>query len=45
MGQEGLDERVQDQAQERPQPCEDEAEVVADCGEDDVGGVAGTALR
>ena len=28
-----------------PQPCEDAAEVVADGGEDDVGGIAGAALE
>jgi hypothetical protein len=40
-----LDERVQDQAQESPQPGEDVAEVVADGGEEDVGGVAFTTLE
>ncbi len=34
-------ERYQDQAQKHPQPGEDEAEVVADGGEDGVGGIAG----
>src|SRR4029077_3363811 len=34
-----------DEAQQDPQPGEDEAQVVADCGEDGVRGVAGTALE
>ena len=38
-------ERCQDEAQQDPQPGEDEAQVVADCGEDGVRGVAGTALE
>jgi hypothetical protein len=32
-------------AQKNPQPCEDAAEVVADCREDSVGGVAGAAFE
>jgi hypothetical protein len=40
-----LCERCQDEAQQDPQPGEDEAQVVADCGEDGVRGVAGTALE
>ena len=35
----------QDWAQKHPQPGEDEAEVVADGGEDDVGGVALAAFE
>ena len=35
----------QEEAQQNPQPSEDEAEVVADGGEDDVGGVALAALE
>jgi len=31
--------------QQKPQPGEDEAEVVADGGEDDVGGIALAALE
>jgi hypothetical protein len=40
-----LCERCQDEAQQGPQPGEDEAQVVADCGKDGVRGVAGTALE
>jgi hypothetical protein len=39
LDREGAQERAWDQAQSS-QPGEDEAEVVADGGEDDVGGVA-----
>src|SRR5262249_34836121 len=35
----------QDKAQQDLQPGEDEAQVVADCGEDGVRGVAGTVLE
>ena len=38
-----LQERAQDQSQEKLQPSEDEAEVVPDCGEDGVG--SGTVQR
>jgi hypothetical protein len=40
-----LCERCQDEAQQGPQPGEDEAQVVADCGKDGVRGVAGAALE
>jgi len=36
---------LQDQAQKNPQPSEDESEVVADGGEDRVGGVACGSLE
>lgn len=44
-GGERLDEGVQDEAQESLQPGENEAEVVADRREDDVGGVAVAAFE
>ena len=40
-----LQERAQDQSQEKLQPSEDEAEVVPDCGEDGVGGITFLALE
>src|SRR4029079_337803 len=40
-----LSERGWDQAQENPQPCEEQAEVVADCGKDSVGGITVSALE
>lgn len=39
------DESGQEEAARKPQPGKDAAEVVADGGEDDVGGVAGAALE
>ena len=45
VGGEDCDYGGQDEAQEKPQPGEDAAEVVADGGEDDVGGIAGAALE
>ena len=39
------DEGGDDEAAKKPQPSEDSAEIVADRGEDDVGGVAGAALE
>jgi hypothetical protein len=41
----GWDEGGQEEAPKGPQPSEDAAEVVADGGEDDVGGIAGAALE
>jgi hypothetical protein len=37
-------ERDQQEKQKHPQPSKDEAEIVADCAEDDVDGVAGSAF-
>jgi hypothetical protein len=37
--------RGDDQAQKHPQPSEDEAQVVADGGEDGVGGITGNTLE
>src|SRR5664280_2030396 len=45
MGCEGAPQRGQDQAQKNPQPGKDASEVVADGGEDGVGGGAGGALE
>ena len=45
MAGEALQERGQDQAQENPQPGEEQAEVVTDGGEDCVGGIAVAALE
>jgi len=40
----GAEERV-DPAQQKLKPCEDEAEVVSDCGKDGVGVIAGIAFE
>src|SRR6202021_3447450 len=45
LGSDGIEERGQDEAPKGSQPDEDAAEVVADGGEDDVGGIAGAAFE
>ena len=42
---EGPEEREEDDAQNHPQPCENEAKVVTDGAEDDVGGMAGATFK
>ena len=37
--------RGQDEEQKLSQPCEDEAEIVADGGEDGIGGISGSAFE
>jgi len=39
------DQSVQDQAHQEPEPGEDEAEIVADGGQDNAGGIALAALE
>jgi len=45
LNADGRDECDQDKAPKISEPSEDTAEVVTDCGEDDVGSIAGAAFE